>query len=129
LRGRGARCGDVSNESDGRSYSMSGETKVTSWRELLEKTIELGLGAALLTKESAGKLVDDLVKRGDVSREEGKKLVTDMLEKGKGQKKRMEDFVVEVVERALGKADIARRSQIEDLEKRIAELEDRLGRQ
>ena len=119
----------MSNESDGRSYSMSGETKVTSWRELLEKTIELGLGAALLTKESAGKLVDDLVKRGDVSREEGKKLVTDMLEKGKGQKKKMEDFVVEVVERALGKADIARRSQIEDLEKRIAELEDRLGRQ
>lgn len=108
---------------------MSGETKVTSWRELLEKTVELGLGAALLTKESAGKLVDDLVKRGDVSREEGKKLVTDMVEKGKGQKKKMEEFVLEVVEGALGKADIARRSQIEGLEKRIIELEDRLGRQ
>ena len=108
---------------------MSGETRITSWRELLEKTIELGLGAALLTKESAGKLVDELVKRGDMSRDEGKKLVTDMMEKGKGQKKKMEDFVVEVVERVLGRADIARRSQIEELERRIAELEGRLGRQ
>lgn len=114
---------------NGGNENMSGETKVTSWRELLEKTIELGLGAALLTKESAGKLVDELVKRGDVSREDGKKLVSDMLEKGKGQKKKMEDFVVEIVERALGKADIARRSQIEELERRIAQLEDRLGRQ
>ncbi len=106
---------------------MSGETKITSWRELLEKTVELGLGAALLTKESAGKLVDELVKKGDVSREEGKKLVSDMLEKGKGQKKRMEDFVVEIVQRALSKADIAQRSRVEELERRIADLEERLG--
>jgi len=110
----------------GGSKKMSGEMRITSWRELLEKTIELGLGAALLTKESASKLVDEMVKRGDVSREEGKKLVSDMVEKGKGQKQKMEDFVVEIVERALGKADIARRSQVEELEKRIAELEGRL---
>jgi polyhydroxyalkanoate synthesis regulator phasin len=105
---------------------MSGETKVTSWRELLEKTIELGLGAALLTKESATKLVDELVRRGEVSREESKKLVSEMLDKGRGQKEKMEDFIAGIVERSLAKADIARRSQIEELERRLADLERRV---
>jgi len=103
---------------------MSSEMKIGSWRELFEKTIELGLGAALLTKESATKLADDLVQRGAVSREEGKKLVSDMMEKGKGQKKRMEDFVGEIVERSLERADVARRSQIQDLERRVSALEE-----
>jgi polyhydroxyalkanoate synthesis regulator phasin len=102
------------------------EPKIRTWRELIEQTIELGLGAALLTKETATKLVDDLVKRGDMTRDEGRKLVDTMLEKGKGQKERMESFVSDVVERALSRTDVARRSIVDDLERRIAELERRL---
>ena len=102
------------------------EPRIRTWRELIEQTIELGLGAALLTKETATKLVDDLVKRGDVTREEGRKLVDSMLEKGKGQKERMESFVSDVVERVLSRTDVARRSAVEELERRIAELERRL---
>jgi polyhydroxyalkanoate synthesis regulator phasin len=108
---------------------MSADSKITSWRELFEKTVEIGLGAALLTKESATKLVDDLIQRGAVSKTEGKKLVADMLEKGKGQKRKMEDFIVEIVQRVMDKADVARRSNIEELESRIAELEERLDKQ
>ncbi len=108
---------------------MSDEAKIGSWRELFEKTIEIGLGAALLTKESATKLVDDLVQRGHVTKDESKKLVTDMLEKGKAQKDKMEDFIGEVVQRMMNKADVARQSHIEQLERRIAELEARLGKQ
>ena len=108
---------------------MSGETKIGSWRELFEKTIELGLGAALLTRESATKLVDDLIQRGTVTKDEGKKLVADMLEKGKHQKQKMEDFIAEVVQRAMDKADVARRTDIEELERRIVEMEDRLNKQ
>jgi polyhydroxyalkanoate synthesis regulator phasin len=108
---------------------MRDESKVTSWRELLDKTIELGLGAALLTKEAATKLVDDLVKRGAVSKEDGKKLVTEMMEKGKGQKAKMESFMAEVAERVLNRADLARRSTVEDLERRLAALEERLKQQ
>jgi polyhydroxyalkanoate synthesis regulator phasin len=102
------------------------ERKIQSWRELFEKTMEIGLGAALLTKESATKLADDLVKRGAVTRDESKKLVDDMLERGKGQKERMETFTAEVVERMLDRADLARKSTVDDLERRIASLESRL---
>ncbi len=105
---------------------MSDQAKMGSWRELLEKTVELGLGAALLTKEAAGQLVDDLVKRGAVSKEEGKKLAAEMLEKGKCQKEKMDQFVAEVVDRMLKKADLARQSKVAEMERRLAALEDRL---
>ncbi len=52
-----------------------------------------------------------------------------MMEKGKTQKQRMEDFVAEVAERVLARADLARRSSVEDLARRVAELEQRLGRE
>ncbi len=108
---------------------MSGETKIGSWRELLDKTVELGLGAALLTRETATKLVDDLIQRGEVTKDEGKKMVTDMLEKGKHQKVKMEDFIAEIAQRVMDKADVARRSHIEALELRISQLEERLNKQ
>jgi polyhydroxyalkanoate synthesis regulator phasin len=107
---------------------MPEQSKSASWRELLEKTVELGLGAALLTKDAAKKLVDDLVRRGAMTKEEGSKLVSEMLEKGKGQKEKMEALISETVERVLRKADLARRSSFEELEKRVAALETQLGR-
>jgi polyhydroxyalkanoate synthesis regulator phasin len=115
--------------SDGREEErMPGESKIASWRELFEKTIEVGLGAALLTKESASKLVEELIQRGAVTKTEGKKLVSEMLEKGKRQKQKMEELIAEVVQRVLDKADVARQSHIEELERRIGELEERLDR-
>ena len=99
---------------------MRDDPKVASWHELLDKTVELGLGAALLTKDAIAKLVDDLVKRGAVSREDGRRLVADMLERGRKQKETMESFIVEVVERVLARADLARRSTVEQLEKQEA---------
>lgn len=107
---------------------MSNEKKIGSWHELLEKTIDLGLGAVMLTKESAIKLADEMVKRGDVTKEEGKKLVADLMEKGKDQKEKLEDFIADIVQRAMEKADIAKQSHIENLEQRIAELEERLNK-
>jgi len=111
---------------EGGTSAVTDRPKPATWRDLLEKTVELGLGAALLSKEAATKLIEDLVKRGAVTREDAGKLVSDMMEKGKTQKEKMEAFVADVAERVLAKADVARRSRIEDLERRIAELERRL---
>jgi len=105
---------------------MAEQPKVTSWRELLDKTIELGLGAALLTKEAATKLVEDLVQSGAVTRDEGRKLVDQMMDKGRGQKEKMEAFVSDVAQRVVERSDLARRSRVDDLERRVAALEERL---
>ena len=39
--------------------------------ELMEKVLLLGVGAASLTKDKVDDLVDELVKRGQMTREEG----------------------------------------------------------
>jgi len=107
---------------------MSEEHKVVSWRDLFEKTVDLGLGAALLIKEAAANLVDDLVKRGSMSKDEGQKMLSQMLEKGKEQKTKMEGLVHQTVDKMLGQADLARQSSIEALERRVTELERELKR-
>jgi len=107
---------------------MPEDPKEVSWRDLLEKTVDLGLGAALLTKEALTKLIEDLVRRGSVSKDEGQKMVSEMLEKGKQQKARMEDLVRHMVDRVLAQANLARQSKLEELERRVAELENELRR-
>jgi len=107
---------------------MSESHKAVSWRDLFEKTVDLGLGAALLTKEAAAKLVDDLVKRGSMSKDEGQKMLSEMLEKGKEQKAKMEGLVHQTVDKMLAQADLARQSSIEALERRVVELERELKR-
>ncbi len=99
------------------------EEQTTTWRDMFDRMLELGLGAALLTKEAASKLVDDMVKRGSVSKEDGKKLFHEMMEKGRLQKERMDEVIAETVSHLLEKSDLARRSQVEALEKRLAALE------
>ncbi len=101
----------------------SDKGQVLSWHELLEKAVELGLGAALLTKETAGHLADDLVKRGAMTKDEGKKLVSDLLEKGKGQKEKMEEQLTKLVTRVIERSDLARESAVAELERRVAALE------
>jgi polyhydroxyalkanoate synthesis regulator phasin len=105
---------------------MSDKPTTPSWRELFEKTVDLGLGAALLTKEAAGRLVDDLVKRGTMTKEDGQKLVSQMLEKGKQQKEKMDTLVHQAIERMVARGDLARQSALEQLERRVKALEEEL---
>jgi polyhydroxyalkanoate synthesis regulator phasin len=105
---------------------MSEGPKTVSWRDLFEKAVDLGLGAALLTKEAVTKLVEEAVKRGSMSKDEGQKLISDLLEKGKQQKEKMEAFVHQTIERILVQADLARQSAVEKLEERVIELEEEL---
>src|SRR5512142_3094782 len=108
---------------------MSEQTTSATWRDMFDRMMELGLGAALLTREAATKLVDDLVKKGSMTREDGRRVLSDMMEKGKEQKERMEEVVADMVDRVLTRSDLARRSQIEELERRIALLEAKLRMQ
>lgn len=107
---------------------MTDQPKAGSWHDVLEKALELSIGAALLTKDAVSKLMDDLVKRGAISKDEGQKLASRMIERGKVQKEKMDVFVGEAVERVLTKGDVARESRVEELERRIAALEDELRR-
>ena len=107
---------------------MKSEGERPSWRDLLVRSLDMGLGALLLTKEAAQKAIDELVSRGEVSREEGKQLAARLVERGKEQKERIEKLVTDAVDRALEKTDLARATELREARARIAELQQRLDR-
>lgn len=107
---------------------MRSEGEHASWRDLLARSIDLGIGAVMLTKEAAQKAIDELVAKGDVSRQEGKQLLERMIERGKEQKERLEKLVGETVDKALQKTDLARGSELRHARAQIAELQARLDR-
>ncbi|HUT75027.1 MAG TPA: hypothetical protein VM221_09385 [Armatimonadota bacterium] len=105
-----------------------GEGEHLSWRDVLARSLDLGVGAVMLTKEAAQKAMDELVAKGEVSRQEGKQLLERMIERGKEQKERLEKLAAEAVERAIDKADLARASELRHARARIGELQQRLDR-
>jgi polyhydroxyalkanoate synthesis regulator phasin len=107
---------------------MNPEGEKQSWRDLLTKSLDLGLGALMLTKEAAQKAIDELVSKGEVTKDEGKHLLQRMIERGKEEKERVEKLVKETVDRALEKADLARAAELREARVRLAELEQRLER-
>lgn len=99
---------------------------ITSWSELLTRTMELGLGAASLTVETAQKVVKDLVHHGQVTEAEGESLVDRLLAMGREQRTQLEGLVNKGVEGAMERMDLARRSELASLHARVTELESML---
>jgi|GEM_PF-6752585 len=97
--------------------------KITSWKELLAKTTELGMSAIHLTKESGQKAMNELVDKGHLNKDDAKKALTNLMAAGKKQKEHVEEMIAKSVDRALTKAEIARRKDIASLQRRIAQLE------
>jgi|GEM_PF-1330422 len=105
----------MSEESRGR--------RVANWGELFERSIELGLGAALLTAESAQRVVNDMVNRGEVAREESTSLVDRLIVIGREQREQLRDTIEKTTERALERMNVARRDEVAALRRRIDDLE------
>lgn len=91
--------------------------------DLIERVMLLGIGAASLTREKLNDLVDELVKRGQMTREEGQKLVEKaagrMEEEGAAATEKFSDAYQDAL-RGMG---IASRGHIDELERRVAVLE------
>ena len=91
--------------------------------EYLKKIGFLGIGIAALTKEKAEAVVEDLVKRGELSADEGKALVNDLLSKSEDQRKELAKKIDADVKKAITDVGVVTRKDMEALEKRISKLE------
>lgn len=94
-------------------------------KDLINKAVSLGLGLAVTGKEQAEKLVDELVKRGEMSREESFAFVDDLLKKGDEAQRKLTGLVQERVQ-AFGERRWATKEDIERLEQRLDALIARL---
>lgn len=94
-------------------------------KDLISKGLALGLGLAVVSKEQIEKMVDELVKRGEVSTVESKELVRELFEKGEAEKKEMNSRIQQQIEKLLKDLNVPTKADLERLEQRIQELENK----
>ncbi|MFP4373588.1 MAG: phasin family protein [Spirochaetaceae bacterium] len=85
--------------------------------------IYAGLGLALRTRDAVLETGRRLARESSMSEEEGRKFVDDLLKQTENTRSRLSGLIEERVAEVMQRLDVAKRSDIERLEKRIAELE------
>ncbi len=91
--------------------------------ELIHRILYTGIGMAALTEQKAREIVDDLVEKGEVSAQEGKKLAQDLMDKAKHHRDEFKQSVTEEVGKIIEKSQLISRQEFEDLQARVAQLE------
>lgn len=93
----------------------------------LERTLLLALGAAALTRERVQEVVDEVVRRGELSRREGKDLVDDLVGRATGQGSGLRERLDADLQDLFRRWGLATRSEWEELNLKVAQLEHRLS--
>lgn len=94
--------------------------------ELIKKAMFTGIGFAALTKEKVEELAQDFMEQGKLSKKEGEKLVEDIMKRSKESQEEMTKQVEDLVRAGLEKMNMARMSDVENLQDEIAELKKRI---
>lgn len=94
-------------------------------KDLLKKGLALGLGLAVASKEQIEKVVDELVKKGEVSAAESKELVEELVKKGEQEQEELKNKVRAYLKEFLSELDVPTKSDLKSLESRIEKLENR----
>ncbi len=95
--------------------------------DALRKLLLAGLGTLDLTEEKAKAIFNDLVARGEMSEKEARELVQGWAKRAAEQRTRLQHDVDEAVTRAMSAIGYAKKSEVESLNARIADLEQKLA--
>jgi polyhydroxyalkanoate synthesis regulator phasin len=95
-------------------------------RELAERLALLAVGAVALTAERADQLVEGLVDRGGMRRDDARALVDDLTSRWRGDARRLSERATNGLHGFVQELGLVTRSEYEELELRVAQLEHRL---
>ncbi|MBW1916650.1 MAG: hypothetical protein JRI57_01305 [Deltaproteobacteria bacterium] len=98
--------------------------------EFWRKTVHFGLGLWDFTKEKVEGLVDEMVKRGELSQQDRSQAVEQIIEKAQVEQQALREQLKELVKKIITEMGLARQADLENLEKRLQDLEQEIkGRQ
>lgn len=98
-------------------------------KDTIKKGLALGLGLAVVTKEQAEKVVDDLVEKGELSKQESREFVDDLVKRGQTTKNVIDEKINEKMDRFKADMNVATQDELDDLKKRIEELEAKVNQE
>ena len=97
-------------------------------RDTLRKGMALGLGLAATSKEQAEKMVDELVKKGELTKQESSEFIQDLSKKGEESQKAIDEKVQNKFNQLFSELNVATKDDVSALERRIQQLEDQLNK-
>jgi polyhydroxyalkanoate synthesis regulator phasin len=97
-------------------------------KDILQKAWHFGLGVFDFTREKVESLVEEMVRRGEISQQESPEAVKQLLAQAQEAQSALVDRVKDLVNRALAETKPARAADLEALEKRVAALEEEVKR-
>ena len=92
-------------------------------KELLQKAWLFGVGVFDFTKEKVETLVQEMVRRGEITQQEGPEAVKQLFAKAQEAQEAMGAKVKELTKNAIAEIKVAKASDLAALEKRVAALE------
>ena len=92
-------------------------------KDTIKKSLALGLGFAVTTKEQAEKIANELVKKGELTKQESTNFIKELIEKGEETKEDIDQKINEKVDEVLKEMNIVTEDEVEHLRKRIEKLE------
>ena len=116
----------MNDETEGKNASDSRTLTGQNIRELIEKTFLAGMGAAALTKDRVQELVEDLVRRGQLSSEEGKEVAERLVSRSREEARSFLKKADSSLQGAYRDAGLSTKRELEDLDFRVRQLEMRV---
>jgi polyhydroxyalkanoate synthesis regulator phasin len=95
-------------------------------RSALEQAVLAIFGAVVLTGERADRLADELAELGGVRREEARAKIEELASRWRGDALRIRERAGESIERVARELGLVTRTEYDELELRLAQLEHRV---
>jgi polyhydroxyalkanoate synthesis regulator phasin len=95
-------------------------------KEFLQKAWLFGAGVFDFTKDKVEALVQDMVRRGEITQQESSEAVKQMLAKAQEAQQGLVAKVKELTKSAVDEIKVAKASELTALEARVAALEEKL---
>ena len=97
--------------------------------KFLRKSFLAGIGFLSLTEEKFRKNMEEFIKQGEISEKEGKELINRFKEKYKDFFNDIEKKINIQVEKMIEKSGLVRKSDLEKIERKLQELEEKIKNQ
>jgi polyhydroxyalkanoate synthesis regulator phasin len=96
--------------------------------DIAREIMDLGLGVLALSREKAGTVLNDLSKKGKLSRKQSQALIKEFVKKGQAEEKDLEKKLSKLMHGTLSKFEFATKEDIRRLERRISKQKADKGR-
>ena len=94
--------------------------------EEIQKSLTIGLGVVLLSKDKIEEVTRRLVDEARLTREDADRLADELFQTGRHQWSSMEDFIKDAVRRILSSMDIGSQRELEELKAQVNNLQKRV---